>query len=430
MRLSMKRLRQDIGQGHFQTIYLLCGPEVFLKEKTVREICSQIVSPELREFNLDILYGDETDAATIVDRAASLPMMAQQRVVLVRNVDRLPIEERRKILEYSVSSEKRKLLEQLENKVAQKEKELQKQQREIDSARKKSARPATGPERRKLLGERDELLAEKQKVLEKLAFAFPHTCLLLLADAGDVVKLFYRGGQKKKTHGRRTSGLRAAPAGRTGSASVESGPGLKDNRASHEPWLNTFADRAVAEVVFRSLSEARVPEMIVQLARDRGKTIAPQAVQLLVQAIGSDLVALDNELNKLSIYIADRTEINSRDVEEVVGEMKVRSVWDLCDAVLSGDAAQSFSLLGRLFESGLAVPQLTGAMRWRFSRMVTGGGRGRANRGPKPLEECLEKAFGHLYEAEFSVNTGRRSGRMAMTLLIDQLCRLFVPAER
>jgi DNA polymerase III delta subunit len=206
-----------------------------------------------------------------------------------------------------------------------------------------------------------------------------------------------------------------------------SGPEKKD--PAMEPWLNAFADRVVAGVNFRSPSEEEIPARVRQLARDHGKSIAPRAVELLVKAVGNDLLAVNNELAKLSIYIADRTEIGPRDVEMVVGELKTRSIWDLCDAVLSGRAAGAFSLLGRLLETGLAVPQFTGALRWRLSQLVSGRGRGRAGGAPAGLDGRLEEAFELLYEAEFSVNTGRRSSPMAMTLLIDRLCRVFASAE-
>ncbi len=397
--------RQDSGRDRHRPVRLFYGPEEFLKEQAVQEILRELVPPELREFNLDVLYGDETDAGTIVDRVASLPMMAERRVVLVRNVDRLPIEERRKILEYSVSSEKRKLLNKLEREIAQ------------------LGRRDELPRRRKTL------LEQKRKVLKGLAFAFPHACLLLTAADGDVVKMFHRGGRKKKAPGRKAPKAKnvSRPSQHVGSRSAAE-PGGGDSQ--DEPWLNVFADRVVAGKKFPTPSGIKVQEWVRRLARDRGKSISPPAVRLLIQAVGSDLVALNNELAKLSIYIADRPQIDPDDIEMVVGEMKVRSVWDLCDTVVSGQPAQAISLLGRLLESGLAVPQLTGALRSRLSGMVSRGGRGRAGTRARIAQDRLEKAFELLYDTELSFLTGRQSARMAMTLLIDRLGHLFVSEEK
>jgi DNA polymerase-3 subunit delta len=196
------------------------------------------------------------------------------------------------------------------------------------------------------------------------------------------------------------------------------------------PWLNEFVDRVVASVEFSPPSDAEIPEQVRQLASHHGKSIASQAVDLLVQAVGNDLMALDNELAKLSIFIAQRPEIGPQDVEMVVGELRVRSVFDLCDAILSGNRPGSLSLLGRLLEAGLVVPQLTGALRWRLT-LLTQSRRGRRGSGPPQLDaERLEEAFGLLYQTELSVNTGRQSPRMAMTLLTNQLCRLFGTKEK
>ena len=430
MNMSMKVLHKDIDQGRFQPIYLLYGPDEFLKERAVQKIVQRMVTPELREFNLDVLYGDETDAATIIDRTASLPMMAERRVVLVRNVDDLSIEERRKILEYSAAPEKRRHLDRLEKDIAGKEKELQDREKAAGRTRRSDGGRGDGVEPGDTAGrpgdplaERDALLAEKRKALRGLAFVFPHACLLLTAAGGNTVKLFHHRVTGKKNTGGKRSGSR-----RNGRTAPRRARGTDKRDPALEPWLNTFADRTVTGVSFRAPSEGEIPARVRQLARDRGKSIAPRAVELLVKAVGNDLLAVNNELAKLSIFVADRAEIGPRDVEMVVGELKTRSIWDLCDAVLSGRAAGAFSLLGRLLETGLAVPQLTGALRWRLSQLVSGRGGGRTGGPPGGLGECLEEAYGLLYETEFSVNTGRRSSPMAMTLLIDRLCRLFASA--
>jgi DNA polymerase-3 subunit delta len=101
MKYTVTQLRQDIDRGQLRPVYFFYGPEEFLKERFIEEILGKLVSPDLKDFNLDILYGDETDATSLIDRVASLPMMAERRLVLVRNVDTMPAEERRKILEYS-----------------------------------------------------------------------------------------------------------------------------------------------------------------------------------------------------------------------------------------------------------------------------------------------------------------------------------------
>jgi len=414
MNYTSEQLRQDIDKGRLRPVYFLYGPEEYLKEQAVQGVLGKLVTPDLKEFNLDVLYGDETDAASIIDRVASLPMMTERRVVLVRNVDHLPIEERRKILEYSTPSEKRKLLEALE-------KDIQKTKKDLLEGKERS-----DPGRREAAVELDRMLSRKGDILKGLTFAFPHACLLLTAADGDISRMFHRSIRKKKTSGRKSA---AGAAGR--SDFRPRGSDRSEAKASPDsPWLNQFADRVIAGVEFSQPPDRDIPKRVRELSRNHGKSIDPEAVDLLVKAIGGDLMALDNELAKLSIFIDERPEIGPRDVEMVVGELKVRSVFDLCHAIPSGDRSRSFSLLGHLLESGIAVPQLTGALRWKFTQLARGRhGRG-GSRAPQIDDDCLAAVFDLLYQTEFSVNTGRQSPRMAMTLLVDQLCRLFGTREK
>jgi len=79
-------LMKDIDRGQPRPVYFFYGPEELRKEQAVQDLIGKIVPRELRDFNLDILYGDETDAGQILDRISTLPMMAERRVVLIRDV--------------------------------------------------------------------------------------------------------------------------------------------------------------------------------------------------------------------------------------------------------------------------------------------------------------------------------------------------------
>jgi DNA polymerase III delta subunit len=390
MKYTVTQLRQDIDRGQLRPVYFFYGPEEFLKERFIEEILGKLVSPDLKDFNLDILYGDETDATSLIDRVASLPMMAERRLVLVRNVDTMPAEERRKILEYSVPSDKRKRLNALQKELDEKRREWRKQ---------KDRPAAAGAD---FIREMDHLKAQQQEIVSALRFAFPHTCLLLIAASGDLPALFYRsGGRKRKP------------------------PQTKSSEPLVRHWLDELIEREVAGVKFSSPSDDQIPDRIGRMAHRYGKSIANGAVDLLVKAIGSDLMALDNELAKLSIFIGQRAEITSQDVELVVGELRVRSVFDLCETILSGDRPQSILLLGHLLEQGIGCPQLTGALRWRFTHAVRSNGGRKRRPTPQIDAGCWENAFDLLYQTELSVNSGRQSPKMAMTLLTDRLCRLF-----
>jgi DNA polymerase-3 subunit delta len=68
----------------------LYGDEQYLVERGVKLLLEKAVSPEFREFNLNVYYGSEAKGAEIVESAQTLPMFAEKRVVLVKKSAALP----------------------------------------------------------------------------------------------------------------------------------------------------------------------------------------------------------------------------------------------------------------------------------------------------------------------------------------------------
>ncbi len=87
-------------------------------------------------------------------------------------------------------------------------------------------------------------------------------------------------------------------------------------------------------------------------ASELGLKLTPRAAQSLMEAIGPNVVALGNELDKLAAYTGSNGTVTERDVEELVPAGRARRVFDLTDAVASGDAGQAMRLCGRLLLRG------------------------------------------------------------------------------
>ena len=69
--------------------FYLHGEDLFRKEEAVRALIDAHVDPATRDFNLDQLRGTEVDAETLASILATPPMMAEWRVVAVREVEGL-----------------------------------------------------------------------------------------------------------------------------------------------------------------------------------------------------------------------------------------------------------------------------------------------------------------------------------------------------
>ena len=82
-------LQSALAKKEFSPVYLLYGEEDFLIEEATDAILEAALTKDERGFNLDVLYGSDSDARDIASHASSFPMMAERRVVVVRDVDKL-----------------------------------------------------------------------------------------------------------------------------------------------------------------------------------------------------------------------------------------------------------------------------------------------------------------------------------------------------
>ena len=72
-----------------ESLYHFTGDEDFLKEEAWKRIVSFLVPQNLKSFNLDLLYGAETSADQIINKASTSPINAKRRVVVVFDLHKL-----------------------------------------------------------------------------------------------------------------------------------------------------------------------------------------------------------------------------------------------------------------------------------------------------------------------------------------------------
>jgi DNA polymerase-3 subunit delta len=78
---------------------------------------------------------------------------------------------------------------------------------------------------------------------------------------------------------------------------------------------------------------AEIPELARREARARGHTLSAQAAQALADAIGADLAALSDAVERLSLYVGAGAAIELAHVETCVAQLRSDSIWSLVDAV-------------------------------------------------------------------------------------------------
>jgi DNA polymerase-3 subunit delta len=91
--LTAAALRAQLNTGAAGPRYLLVGDDDAEKAE-VAGAFADLVDPGLQAFNVDRFYGGETSVDSLLDAANTFPMMAERRVVLVVEAERLLIPKR------------------------------------------------------------------------------------------------------------------------------------------------------------------------------------------------------------------------------------------------------------------------------------------------------------------------------------------------
>lgn len=96
----MKALRVALQEKKFLPAYYLHGEDDYLKEEALRGLVDAAVDPATRDFNLDQRRAADLDAAALASLLATPPMMAERRVVVVRDVAALKKDARATLEKY------------------------------------------------------------------------------------------------------------------------------------------------------------------------------------------------------------------------------------------------------------------------------------------------------------------------------------------
>jgi DNA polymerase-3 subunit delta len=224
----MQALHSAIKDRQFSSAYLLHGEDEFRKEDALRHLIDAAVDPATRDFNFDQRRGAELDGETLASLLAMPPMMAERRMIVIRDV----------------------------------------------TALRKDARAA----------------------LETY----------LTSPAPDLLLVM------------------TAPA---------------DSR--EDKTLARLADSVNCE----PLTGAKLPKWIAtRVEKHLGTTITPAAVELLQDAVGTDLSRMAIELDKLAAFCAGR-EIDEAAVTAVVGVRRDETMGRLLDAVARRNGTEALALI-------------------------------------------------------------------------------------
>jgi DNA polymerase-3 subunit delta len=212
--------------------------------------------------------------------------------------------------------------------------------------------------------------------------------------------------------------------------------------------LQKFFAPVRAVVEFRPFSPQEARELARSLAAERKLTLGPAEVDLLVEATGADGARIANEMEKLSLYAAERGKVTVEDISALVADAQETTVFNLVNALARRNRAESMALLDTLVRAGeylpLALTFLSGIFRLAlvarderlrsaqdvqgfFQRRGTPMWRARAEQiytaSAKFSTEKLEEALSAVFRADRDLKSTRADDRLVLEEFVLRLTR-------
>ncbi len=100
------------------------------------------------------------------------------------------------------------------------------------------------------------------------------------------------------------------------------------------------------------VQESDAVRWIGEYCETRAVKIDADAARELVDALGSDMMMVSNELEKLILYVGEKKRITLGDVETMVLAAKQRSLYELTDAISAKDRVRALEMLDAILTTG------------------------------------------------------------------------------
>lgn len=95
-----RALKRAIEDRSFDAAYYFYGENDFSKEEASKQLVEAVVEPATRDFNLEVRRGGDLDASQVATLLSTPPMMAERRMVVVRDVTSLKKDARAQVDKY------------------------------------------------------------------------------------------------------------------------------------------------------------------------------------------------------------------------------------------------------------------------------------------------------------------------------------------
>ncbi len=119
----------------------------------------------------------------------------------------------------------------------------------------------------------------------------------------------------------------------------------------------------------RNLRADSLNRWIVDYANKMGYTIEPDAVSVIIEFGGNNQMSLSGEIEKMITYAGEKKSLRREDAIAILTSNKVKTVFDLQEAVGRRELTDSLSILCYLLEWGVAPAKILAILRQFFLRL-------------------------------------------------------------
>ena len=163
--------------------------------------------------------------------------------------------------------------------------------------------------------------------------------------------------------------------------------------------------------------------------------LPPGGAQVLIELTDCEFGRMDQELQKLALYVDEKGKLSQETIKKVVGGWRTRTMWEAIDAAADGDAGRALELLDQLLRSGEHPLALFGQLSWSLRRYATATEivmRQIRNQRKPNLPSAIKEAGFRSWGGEIDAAQSRirQLGRERAGLMIDWLLEADLQLKR
>lgn len=199
-------------------------------------------------------------------------------------------------------------------------------------------------------------------------------------------------------------------------------------------------------VIFYHQNPDQVSQWISKQIAKNNKRIGRQAAYYLQEITGSDLLSLNNEIEKLSLYADDREDISIEDIDLLSGN-RISDIFDLTRALGKNDSLNALKILDDMLKRKEEPTIIIGMLARRYRQFLQAYDLLRQKRTPDEIMNILKinkfydktfiidartftyhellQSFSYLHQADFEIKAGKKKQKLALQLLVLNLCKFF-----